>query len=68
MFRKRTSKRYQRVRDSKRMLHLNVNSPRIMMFKSMSAFKIIFKVGIAVAILCAAVWGVKLGADSLFTY
>ena len=67
MFKKRTSKRYKRARDCQHMLHLNVNSPRILAFKSMGVFAGLAKVGVLIAMLCLAVWGAKQGVKALFT-
>ncbi len=48
------------------MLHLNVNSPRIVLFKSMSAFAKGVKISLLVALLCLGCWGVKRGANTMF--
>ena len=48
------------------MLHLNVNSPRIVLFKSMGVFTGAIKVAACLGLLCLAIWGVMKGADAVF--
>lgn len=66
MFKRRTSKRYRRERDCQHMLHLNVNSPRIVLFKSIGVFSGAVKVAALIGLLCLMVWGMTKAADSLF--
>lgn len=66
MFKKRTSKHYKRVRESKHILHLNVNSPRIVFFKSLSACGWIFKLCFVLLLLAGLGWvGIKATEDLL---
>ena len=45
------------------MLHLNVNSPRIVLFKSMSVFTGAIKVAACLGLVCLAIWGFMKSAD-----
>ena len=48
------------------MLHLKVNSPRILLFKSMNLVATVFKLALVVALLALAIWGVRRGMNSMF--
>jgi len=64
--RKRTAKRYNRERESKRMLHLEVSSPRIMLFRSVSVVAKMFKFVLILGLLAFAGFGLKRGVDHFF--
>ena len=49
------------------MLHLKVNSPRILLFKSINVTAGLFKWCVVAALGCLAVFGVMRGVNTLFT-